>query len=843
MPFVTRSFSILFAAAAMLATASAQQASGVINGVFTLPERTQETTRSVEIRLYESSSNSLVQSVNSSDGRFTFRDVPFGRYRVEAWRRAGLLGYSYVSVNTSVPVSIEVRGESRAGEVVIVEAPRSTVDPEKTSSTKIFTSSMIQELPSVSSERKIESILLNTPGVVPDEDGRLHVRGEDAQIQYVIDGIPVTANMTRVYSSLFDADLIKTVSVQTGGLNAEYGVAAAGVLAITTKSGFDLPYFANASASYGSYNTREFSAQAGGNIDGKVAGFFSVGTSEGDRYLDPISGFDPIHDHGLARHFFGKVDGLIGDVVDVDVLGGYDATTYDVPNGKEKVPPQDQVQDLKDYLIGVHLDAYLGESATLSALAYHRRATAEVTSGGLKQLQTQGDVAKAIAENERFFIGADRSNEQTGGQLELSLRGDWLDMAHNVKAGVGGEVYPLHEFFTFAVTDSAISSPYVPGGDIRYQRHDLTRGNTPMLVDTSVTGNRISGYIQDQVKTGPWTVNLGLRYDHFDLLTKESAISPRVAAAYALSPDLVLRGSYSRIVMQAPIENILVSSSQQALLLAAGEQAGTPNVVTSEKSNSFEIGASYRLNDNISFDLVGYGKLIDDFIVKVELGNSGVIFPVNLKNGMVAGGELRAELHDLSNFSASVAVGGGAALGLKPDDGTSPIAAGLILGEEGESYSHPFAGEDAFPTEHNQTLTASFTVTYHEPHGVFATLGGRFDSGLPFDLVGSDGKGLSAEASRAELKSRGYSDDVIDMLSLEPEAENPDSPDKSVAPHAVFDLLAGVDLMKLAGINARVSLGVQNILDTPYLFKFESSFSGTHFGIPRTFLARIDVGI
>jgi hypothetical protein len=43
---------------------------------------------------------------------------------------------------------------------------------------------MLAMLPAPSSDRKIESILLETPGVVPDEDGRLHVRGEDAQIQF-----------------------------------------------------------------------------------------------------------------------------------------------------------------------------------------------------------------------------------------------------------------------------------------------------------------------------------------------------------------------------------------------------------------------------------------------------------------------------------------------------------------------------------------------------------------------------------------------------------------------------------------------------------------------------------
>lgn len=836
----TASLTLLAALAAITTAASAQQATGVISGRF--GDRDAGESRGVEIRLIEASTNSQIMTTKAdNEGRYLLRDVPFGRYRIEAWRRSTLIDYKYVSVASSVPMVVDIEGKKREGEVVLVEAARTTVDPEKTSSIKLYTAPMIREMPTPSSEKKIEAILLNTPGVVPDEDGRLHVRGEDAQIQYVVDGIPITTNMTRVYSSLFDADLIKSVSVQTGGLNAEYGVAAAGVLVVTTKSGFDLPYFANSSASIGSFNTREYSAEAGGNIGGRLAGFFGVGTSESDRYLDPISGFDPINDHGKARHFFGKVDGMIGDMLDVDVIGGYNNTTFSVPNSVVKVPAQDQVQDLTDYMVGVHIDAYLNDASTLSALAYHRRSTGTVTSGGLNGIRSSADSLLAVTENERFFIGADRWNEANGGQLEFSTRGSWLDLDHNVKIGVGGEIYPLHEYFTFAVTNPAISDSSVPGGDDRYLPYDLTKGGKPFLVDTSKTGHRISGFVQDQIKTGAWTINAGIRYDLFDLFQSESSISPRLAAAYALNSDWVLRGSYSRIVMQAPVENILVSSSSQARLLAAGEQTTTPSVVNSEKSHSMEIGASYRLNDNISFDLVGYGKLIDDFIVKVELGNSGVIFPVNLKNGLVAGGEFRAELRNLSNFSASFALTVGAALGMKPDDGTSPIAAGLILGEEGESYSHPFGGEDIFPTEHSQLITSSFNVTYHEPHGFFAVLGGRFDSGLPFDLTDANGVGLTADESRAELKRRGYSDAVIDMLSLE--SEEPGSPDKSVAPHAIFDINAGIDLLKLTGVNARITVGVQNILDTDYLLKFESSFSGTHFGTPRSFLARIDLGI
>jgi len=71
----------------------------------------------------------------------------------------------------------------------------------------------------------------------------------------------------------------------------------------------------------------------------------------------------------------------------------------------------------------------------------------------------------------------------------------------------------------------------------------------------------------------------------------------------------------------------------------------------------------------------------------------------------------------------------------------------------------------------------------------------------------------------------------------------PGSPDKAGAPHVTFDLAAGIDLHALTGANARITLTAINVLDTPYLYKFESSFGGTHFGVPRTLAIRIEAGL
>ncbi|MCX6148371.1 MAG: TonB-dependent receptor [Candidatus Kapabacteria bacterium] len=769
----------------------------------------------------------------NENGTFTFRDVPFSNYLVEYYESDLLTSSKKVSLNSSLTQKIILNIKQQKTSEIVVLADIS--DKGNVGGKTTYTQKDIEEMPVFSNSKLIETVILNSAGTVPDEDGRMHIRGEDAQLQYVIDGIPVYGNQTRIYSSLFNASNIKSMDFIRGGANAEYGVATAGILNINTKSGFDRPIFAHAFGQSGSFASNDAGVEIGGNLDQKIALFVGASSSKTDRYLDPISLGDPIHNAGKSNNIFVKADALLSDKIDLVILGAYSTSNLDIPNSTIS-SKQDQKQAMTNSMIGLRLNAELGEKSVMSLVGYTRNDIAEISSNGINRIANSADSIKAL-QNEKYFMGGKRDNKVIGGMLEFTTK---ILENDNFKAGIGGEVYPLKEYLSFAVTNRSLSTADSSGGDERFVPYDITRsGSKPFLVDQSKDGNRLFAYVQDVIPFEKWNLSVGLRYDYFNLFKAENNLSLRLGANYLVNEDLILRASYNRIAMQSPLENILVSSSIEAATLTGKDQMGIDNKVKSEKSHILEIGGLYKLNDYVTIDLAGYGKLIEDFIVKVELGNSGVIFPVNLKNGLVAGGELQVKLNNWNNFSGFLSFSTCFSVGLKPDDGSSPISSGLILGEEGHNYSHPFAGEDFFPTEHNQLLTAAFNINYNFGSGIFATLGGRFDSGLPFDLVDSLGKGLDAAQSRLELKRRGYSDKVIDMLSLDSEMEG--SPDKSVAPHAIFDLSAGVDFRKLANLPFKLTLSVLNIFDTAYLYKFESSFGGSHFGTPRMINLRADV--
>ena len=62
-----------------------------------------------------------------------------------------------------------------------------------------------------------------------------------------------------------------------------------------------------------------------------------------------------------------------------------------------------------------------------------------------------------------------------------------------------------------------------------------------------------SAFVQDLIRLGKWTINAGLRWDHYQLLLNRQAVDPRFSISrYFPSAGLVLHFSYDR-VFQTPV--------------------------------------------------------------------------------------------------------------------------------------------------------------------------------------------------------------------------------------------------------------------------------------------------
>ena len=421
-------------------TICSSQPTGTIKGEIKYPEWKYSVNSKIEIR--DISNHSIMQVTKvQENGQFVLRDVPFASYSLEYYEMDILTASIQVMINSSIPQFVILSVKSFKTEEVVVFGDVS--DKSATGGSTFYNSEIIENMPAFSNSKQIETVILNSPGTVPDEDGRIHVRGEDAQLQYVIDGIPVYGNQTRIYSSLFNSGYIKSLDFIRGGINSEYGVAASGILNINTKSGFDRPYFAHAYGQTGSFSSNDFGIEAGGNINQKAALFAGYSNNSTDRYLDPISLGDPIHNRGKGQNLFVKADVLIGEKIDLVLLGSYAISNFEIPNSTG-ISKQDQNQDMTNAMVGFRLNAELNENSVISFLGYARNDIAKITSNGLNRISNPSDSLIAL-QNDKFFMGGKRENKVFGGAIEYSSH---LFDKDNLKAGIGGEAFPIKEYLS-----------------------------------------------------------------------------------------------------------------------------------------------------------------------------------------------------------------------------------------------------------------------------------------------------------------------------------------------------------------------------------------------------------
>ena len=87
---------------------------------------------------------------------------------------------------------------------------------------------------------------------------------------------------------------------------------------------------------------------------------------------------------------------------------------------------------------------------------------------------------------------------------------------HEWKAGGDISAGRVREDFAYIITDENDFDSDVPL-DFTFadRRHDYEQ----------------SLFVQDQIRSGPWTVNAGLRWDHYRLVVEDNAFSPRLAVA------------------------------------------------------------------------------------------------------------------------------------------------------------------------------------------------------------------------------------------------------------------------------------------------------------------------
>src|SRR5208283_1235502 len=111
-------------------------------------------------------------------------------------------------------------------------------------------------------------------------------------------------------------------------------------------------------------------------------------------------------------------------------------------------------------------------------------------------------------------------NEFKDGYFNSSV--SWHRSRQEWKAGIESDNLSLHENYSDAITANPNfpGDPFDPGTAATFG----FLGNRPDLEQ--------SAFVQDLIHVGNWTINAGLRWDHYQLLLNQNAASPRIAVAH-----------------------------------------------------------------------------------------------------------------------------------------------------------------------------------------------------------------------------------------------------------------------------------------------------------------------
>src|SRR5215216_4459981 len=734
-----------------------------------------------------------------AQGAFKLVNVPFNTYKVRAEANGFQPAEESIDLETTIPHNLELSlsVEETTAAVTITTNGAAMLETDRTSSDTDISQTILERPLGAAPSRAIESIVASTPGFVTDDNGRMHPRGSESQVQYVIDGVPVTDNMSAIFSTSLDARTLRTVEVLTGGIPAEFGDKLAGVINVNTRSGLEGPTQGSVSFSGGSFSTGEVGADFSTHTK-KFGLLANLSATTSQRYLDPPS-IDNFHNFGRSGKGFFRLDYQFDQNNSLRGSFTFGGSNFQVPNRLEQETAGQNVrQRLRDNSQSFTFQHIFSPTAVGQISVFNRRGTAELTSNPLST---------------PVVAFQDRTLQNYGGLASLALtRG-----THNIKFGGQVTITPVEENFSFYPTRPFDDIVDEDGTVFPNPVNSFTAAN-PFSFAGRRTGRTLSVYAQDRFPLFKnFTLDVGLRYDNYRLLVKEDGFSPRVGIAYYIPrTKTTLRASYNRLFQPPPAENLLLASSAQSVALSpisVIRGTTTLNPIRPDKENAFEVGAQQLLTRFFRLNMSVYQKRIENFADKDQFFETGVIFPIAISRGRVTGEELRLESTDVRGFRGFVSYANAHAYGV------TPIIGGLFLGEDVQSLE--LAGQK-FSADHDQRNSLQFQVSYNHPKGVYAIFNGRYDSGVPTDV--------EPGTTPAQFTAAGFDPRLYNEIDFQR---------GRVRPRTILNLSVGADLFQKERTSLNVQFDVQNLTNEMFLYNFESVFSGTHVGFPRLFSGRL----
>ncbi len=723
-----------------------------------------------------SESTDVHQSVDTdAAGRVTFRRLPLGRYRVEVVRTGFAPLARLVEVQSALPVTYLLQlSLAPLRDTVTVTAVDTLLDPRRTSASHGVGSERLDQRTSALPGRALPDLVNSQPGWLLEANGILHPRGSEYQTQYVVDGLPLTDNRSPAFAPELGAGEIERLNILTGGYPAEYGRQLGGVIEVTTVLDRRRGAGGTAAVSVGSFATTSAEVLVRSGYD-RTSLALSASAAGTDRYLDP-----PVEENFTNR---GATAGaslqIVGDVTAADrvgVIARRGQSHFLVPN--------ERVQEAA----GQRQDRRATETA--AQVSYQRVFSARLV-GDLRGMLREGTAGLWSNDAATPIVVSQDRGFRTGyvkGTVTASAG------SHELKAGVDAVIGTLRERFGYEISDPAVFSPLTPA---TFQ----FAGTRP--------DREASLFAQDRVRTGPWTLHAGLRWDRYRLVVSDQAFSPRLAAAWsAPAAGLVIRASYDRAFQTPAAENLLLASSEAAGSLDA---AALRLPVPASRGNFYEAGVSQVIARRARLDLTYYVRRMRDVADDNLLLDTGVSFPIAFARADIRGTEITLDVPPWRNVSGSLGYAWMRGVG------ELPVTGGLFLGDEGTAL---LASHERFALTQDQRHTLRGRVSRTWSGGGWLGAVWSYGSGLPFEEAGDD-----PEEAAAQFGQR-----VVDRV---------DFATGRLRPSAALSVSGGVVLAGGERRRIRLQAEVRNATNRLDVINFAGLFSGTAVAAPRSVAVRL----
>src|SRR3984957_5823296 len=222
-----------------------------------------------------------------ADGRYAAQDLAFGVYRVSVSHSGFVPAVQLVEIRSMVPQHLSLTLGLKPIETQLqVSETETLVDPSRTSTVYTIGSQTIGEQLSPQPGRGVIDVVDAQPGWLYEANGVLHPRGSEYDVQFVVDGLPLTENRSPAFAPPFESGDVESMRVMTAGFPAEYGRKLGGVVEFTSPKNAPNGLHGEFDAEGGSFHTGSghaalFYANGANRFSVSGDGFHT------DRYLDP----------------------------------------------------------------------------------------------------------------------------------------------------------------------------------------------------------------------------------------------------------------------------------------------------------------------------------------------------------------------------------------------------------------------------------------------------------------------------------------------------------------------------------------------------------------------------